>query len=69
MRLSSKQRPLKLGSGLSSDGLIFGPNQSVISHCMPGQPKYLQGPLFGRKAHSRSLGFARDDKGEGGDFC
>jgi len=29
---------------------------------------HLQGPLFGRKAHSRSLGFARDDKGEDGDF-
>jgi hypothetical protein len=25
-------------------------------------------PLFGVKAHSRSLGFARDDKGEDGDF-
>jgi hypothetical protein len=25
-------------------------------------------PLFDVKAHSRSLGFARDDKGEGGDF-
>jgi hypothetical protein len=24
----------------------------------------VQGPLHGRKAHYRSLGFARDDKGE-----
>ncbi len=25
--------------------------------------------LFGGKAHSRSLGYARDDKVEGGQFC
>jgi hypothetical protein len=25
-------------------------------------------PLRGGKTHSRSLGYARDDKGEGGDF-
>jgi hypothetical protein len=48
---------------LTTDWL--GPNNQAVRQELQA---HVQGPLFGRKAHRRSLGFARDDKGEGSDF-
>jgi hypothetical protein len=79
VRLSPKQRPLQVSSQLLSYGLILDlTNLQFATGCLDNPSRRETNarkelrvplrPLFGRKAHCRSLGFARDDKGEGGDF-
>jgi hypothetical protein len=74
LTLSSRAKPRDLLCALTSNK---GPTSELASlNKRSVRPKQFtqravakqRWPLFGVKAHSRSLGFARDDKGEGGDF-
>jgi hypothetical protein len=55
VRLDAKQRPPLLRH--CTPGELFRTNNRFVKTC-----ELTVGPLFDVKAHSRSLGYARDDK-------